>query len=194
MKIEDIETFIDDNAAEQAETQQKPQETDQSSTEPKEQIIEKIVEVEYNLDYKDKYLRLLAEQENLKKRLHTEKSSSIEYATKKIVKEFLDPIDNFESALGLAENTTNQDVKNYVIGFEYIKKQLSDVLEHLEVTQISTKVGDTFDPTKHDAIEKVSSDTLPENSIKSVHKSGYMFKNKVLRPAVVTVIKNTTTN
>jgi molecular chaperone GrpE len=79
---------------------------------------------------------------------------------------------------------------NWRMGVEYIHQQLLRVLSENGVTPIDTKVGDTFDPTKHESIETVQTeDSASDNKISTIIQSGYMFGERILRPARVKVFE-----
>lgn len=138
-------------------------------------------------DYKERYLRLLAESENARKRLQKERQELTKYAVENAIVEFLHPLDHFEKALQFAESG-NQEVKNWAIGFEMILAQFKEVLAHHGVTEYSS-IGKMFDPHFHEAVEMVETDEFPPGIIIEECNKGYKMGEKAIRVARVKVAK-----
>ncbi len=108
----------------------------------------------------DKYKRLLAESENGRKRMLKERQELLQYAQEEMLKEFLHPLDNLESALRFA-NQMSDEVKHWALGFQMIASQFRQVLADHGVEPF-VSVGHPFDPHLHEAVEVViSEDHLP---------------------------------
>jgi len=140
-----------------------------------------------NADFKDKYLRVLAESENARKRLQKEKQETIQYALQNVIVDFLTPIDHMENALSFTEQMSD-DVKHWAIGFQMILTQFKDVLSNNGVTPFPSE-GKTFDPHRHEAIEAIETTELPPGMVVKENLRGYIMGDKVIRPARVTVSK-----
>ena len=89
------------------------------------------------MDYKDKYLRLLADAENARKRLQKEKQEISRYAIEGLIVDFLHPLDNFENALRFAQDMS-EEVKNWAYGFQMILAQFKDVLNQNGIIAIDS--------------------------------------------------------
>lgn len=137
----------------------------------------------------DKYLRLLAESENARKRLQKERGDLQQYAKENLICDFLTPIDQFENALGFKEGVSDE-VKNWMVGFEMILTQFKDVLAQNDIRPIES-MGKTFDPHYHEALEVEVSADHPENTIIKEYVRGYCMGSRVIRPAKVKVTKKT---
>lgn len=133
--------------------------------------------------WKDKYLRIMAEFENFRKRSMTEKSDWIRLATQKFALEICDVADNFERAL--AQGTPEELNTPFGKGVAMIEKQLLAVLDKEGVRKMEVQ-GKPFDPEFHDALVHIPSDQ-EENTIAAVIQNGYIMNDKVLRPARVAV-------
>ncbi len=133
--------------------------------------------------YKDKYLRALADGENLRKRMSKEKEEYSKYTLANTIVEFLHPLDNLEKALTFAE-AGSEEVKNWALGFEMILTQFKDVLAFHGVAPIPTQ-GVAFDPHEHEAVEVVESDELPPGTILEEFTRGYKMGDRTIRPARV---------
>ena len=143
----------------------------------------KKAEAEENGDAK--YLRLMAEFQNYKKRVAKEKSDIHSYANEKIVTELLEVLDNFERALA-ADNST--DVEGYTQGMKLIFDQLLGVLTKSGLVEVKA-LGEEFDPSMHNAVMTADSDEYDSNKVCSVLQKGYTLNGKVIRPSMVTVAK-----
>ena len=143
----------------------------------------KKAEAEENGDAK--YLRLMAEVQNYKKRVAKEKSDIHSYANEKIVTELLEVLDNFERALA-TDNST--DVEGYAQGMKLIFDQLLGVLTKSGLVEVKA-LGEEFDPNMHNAVMTADSEEYDSNKVCSVLQKGYTLNGKVIRPSMVTVAK-----
>ena len=143
----------------------------------------KKAETEENGD--TKYLRLMAEFQNYKKRVAKEKSDIHAYANEKIVTELLEVLDNFERALA-TDNST--DVEGYAQGMKLIFDQLLGVLTKSGLVEVKA-LGEEFDPNMHNAVMTTDSEEYDSNKVCSVLQKGYTLNGKVIRPSMVTVAK-----
>ena len=143
----------------------------------------KKAETEENNDAK--YLRLMAEFQNYKKRVAKEKSDIHSYANEKIVTELLEVLDNFERALA-TDNST--DVEGYAQGMKLIFDQLLGVLTKSGLVEVKA-LGEEFDPNMHNAVMTADSEEYDSNKVCSVLQKGYTLNGKVIRPSMVTVAK-----
>lgn len=143
----------------------------------------KKAEAEENGDAK--YLRLMAEFQNYKKRVAKEKSDIHSYANEKIVTELLEVLDNFERALA-TDNST--DVEGYAQGMKLIFDQLLGVLTKSGLVEVKA-LGEEFDPNMHNAVMTTDSEEYDSNKVCSVLQKGYTLNGKVIRPSMVTVAK-----
>lgn len=143
--------------------------------------------LEEALEFKNKYLHLLADQENARKRLQKEKQETVRFAIENTVSEFLPIIDNFENALQLAQNSS-KDVQQWSVGFQMILSQFRDVLHNHGIIAFHSE-GNLFDPHFHEAMEIVETEEHPEGTILEEFSKGYKSGNRTIRPARVKVAK-----
>jgi molecular chaperone GrpE len=120
-----------------------------------------------------KYLRALADYQNLEKRVEREKENFVRFANAVLILKMLPILDNLERA--------NEHLKDQ--GIELVIKQFKDALSSEGVTEIEA-VGAAFNPELHEAIEKISGE---EGKVLSVVEKGYRLGEKVIRPAKVRV-------
>ena len=128
-----------------------------------------------------KYLRLLADFQNFKKRSTKEKGDIYSYANEKIIMQMLDVIDSFERAL---DHECSDKV--YVEGMKMIYKQLMGVLEKAGLQEMDA-LGEDFDPNYHNAVLTEDTDEYESGKVSDVMQKGYLLNTKVLRPAMVKV-------
>jgi molecular chaperone GrpE len=144
---------------------------------------EKIQKLETEVsEWKDKYMRLAAEYDNYRKRTANEKLSLYDDATAKAVAELLPVADSMQMALANLKDADPEILK----GIELVSNQLDKSFEKLKVSGYG-EVGDTFDPNIHNAISKVESEELGENTIAGVFQKGYKIGEKIIRHAMVQV-------
>jgi len=145
----------------------------------------KVKEEEAKENY-ERYLRQVAELENFKKRTNREREEAIRFANETLVKDLLPIVDNLERAVVHSKDGANG--KTLVEGIEMVLRGLFDVLAKHGVVQVSA-VGQPFDPEKHEAMTQVEVETHKPNTIVEEYHKGYMFRDRLLRPALVSVAK-----
>ena len=134
----------------------------------------------------EKVLRLAAEMQNYKKRNETEKSYMLKYGNEDLAKSLLPILDNFERAIRLDDNDLSDEVSKFLSGFKMIYGSFVNVLNNIEVKEIECD-GLEFDPVYHQAVLTEKDETKPSGVILEVLQKGYMYKDKVIRPAMVKV-------
>ena len=137
-------------------------------------------------DNYDRYVRQIAETENFKKRNARERDDAIRFANEMLLKDLLPVIDNLERAIAHAAGGENG--QPLVEGVEMVRKGFLDALSKFGVSQI-VAVGQPFDPSKHEAIAQVVSDVHEPNTVVEELHKGYMFRDRLLRAALVSVAK-----
>jgi molecular chaperone GrpE len=140
------------------------------------------------MDYKDKYLRLLADVENTRKRMQKERQELTKYAVENLIVEFLHPMDNLENALRFAQEMSDE-VKHWALGFQMILTQFKDVLANNGVVAVDS-VEAAFDPHIHEAVEIVETTNKPAGIVIEEYVRGYKMGDRTIRPARVKVTKS----
>jgi len=138
-------------------------------------------------DFKDKYLRLLAETENQRKRLQKERGDLMKFAKRDLVLELLNPIDHLENALSHSDDAANE-VKHGAVGFKMILDQFKEVLSNHDIKPFDA-LGQIFDPHLHDAVETVETTEEKEDVVVEQLLRGYKMGDMTLRPARVKIAK-----
>ena len=155
-----------------------PTESSPSGTETVEELRKQVEEKQ------DRLLRALAEAENFKRRTQRERDESVRYANESLLRDLIPVLDNLERALGAAR--TAGGAEGVVGGIELIHRELLKVLERAGVTRYSA-LGQTFDPTRHEAIARVVSVDAKPGTVVGETMPGYLLHNRVLRAALVSV-------
>jgi len=110
----------------------------------------------------------------------------MKYKNEDILKSLLPIIDNFERGLKMDDNDLSDEVSKFLSGFKMIYTDVISILNKNEVKEIEA-VGVEFDPTVHQAVLMEHDENKPQGVILEVLQKGYMYKDKVLRPAMVKV-------
>lgn len=153
------------------------------------ELNKKIEELEnQNSELKDKYMRAMAETENIRKRAAKEKIETIKRANKDLLLSLLNFMDNFERAIKAGEN--NNDIQNseYYKGIELIHKQFIDFIHDNGVEEIEC-LGEEFNPNLHEALTMVEIPDCEHEKIVEVYAKGYKLNDELLRTAKVIVGK-----
>ena len=142
-------------------------------------------EKEANENY-DRYLRQVAELENFRKRANRERDEAIRFANEALVKDLLPVVDNLERAVAHAKDGGNG--KPLVEGVEMVLRGFFDTLAKHGVVPIAA-VGQRFDPEKHEAMAQIESGTYEPDTVVEEYHKGYLLRDRLLRPALVSVAK-----
>lgn len=134
-----------------------------------------------NAERHDQYLRLRAEFDNARRRFDQQRSDYIQFAAMDLVRELLPVLDDFERAWQVQTADTG-----YAKGVGLIYQRLSEILKKMGLEAMET-VGQPFDPNRHQAVERVPTESAPDQSILGEFQKGYLFKGKLVRPAMVKV-------
>ncbi len=134
--------------------------------------------------WKNEYFRAYADTQNLRKQLEKDHMSAMKYRAEGFIDELLPVLDSFYAVL--KNEPTDPNLKNYLIGFQYIYRNLVSALENEGVTEIAPKVGDKFSPETMQAVDTKESEG-EENIVLDVQFKGYKLHDRLIRPANVTV-------
>jgi molecular chaperone GrpE len=132
-------------------------------------------------DYRDRYMRTLADFENFRKRGEREKQDFYKHALGGVVKDLLPVLDNFDRALDHAEQGDE-----FHKGVLLIYKQMFDVLQRHGVKVID-EAGVHFDPNIHEAVVREEDPSVPSHTVVAILQKGYFLHDRLLRPALVKV-------
>ena len=151
-----------------------------------EQAEEKTLEEKYDETY-DALLRAKAEVENIKKRSEKEISNAYKFSTEGI---FLDLIPIFESLdIAITQASETKNIDNLIEGNKLLKSMFDTFLEKNSL-EVINPVDQKFDPNLHQAIKTAKDDSKENNFVSEVLQKGYKLVDRVIKPALVVVIKN----
>lgn len=134
-------------------------------------------------EFKDKYLRGLAEMDNFRKRIKKEKEEHQRYVLSEFFIDLLQIYDNLERAL---KAKTGEHEKGIVSGVEMIRKQFLELLKKYQVKEIDA-LGQHFDPALHEALSKEEREGINKPVVIEVYQKGFIYNDKLLRPVLTKV-------
>ena len=135
---------------------------------------------------KEALLRNQAELQNYKRRKDEETERVLKYKNEDILKELLGVVDNFERAIKMDDNDLSDEVSKFLSGFKLIYGNTINILNKFDVKEIASE-GVEFDANYHHAVLTEHDDNKPEGVVLEVLQKGYIYKDKVIRPAMVKV-------
>lgn len=134
-------------------------------------------------EWKNKYVRILADFDNFKKRTQKEMTGSFTNGVSTVVEQLLPVMDNFDRAILAIDDS---DDSNLAQGVNMIYKQLGEVFEKLGVKPVEA-LGKQFDPNFHNAVMHIDDENYGENEVVEEFMKGYTLKDKVIRHSMVKV-------
>lgn len=140
----------------------------------------KIKELESKLLYKD------ADLVNYRKRKDEEVSNMLKYSNLDMASELLIVVDDLERAIKIDDDVLDDELSKFLSGFKMIYTRLINILNNFEIKEIES-LGKEFDPRYHQAVLTDNVSDKGNNIILDVLQKGYMYKDKVIRPAMVKV-------
>ena len=155
--------------------------------EKKDKYKEQIAKLEEELKVqKNEYLKVFAEMENTKRRIKEEQIKDRKYASQKVISELINPIDMLVKIVEFG--SPNPEIQNYLFGFKMITDQLVNILQAEGLSEVKA-LNQQFDPKTMDAMAIVENDELEDDTVVEVKQAGYMYKDRLIRPAMVVVSK-----
>jgi molecular chaperone GrpE len=140
------------------------------------------------VENRDKYVRLLADFDNFRRRAHKDRQDVVQFGHENLVKDLLSTVDNLDRAIEHAHQSDDGDLGSLLQGVELVQRELYAVLAQHEVNVINA-AGSEFDPALHEAMAQVQDDSVPPNTVIEVLQKGYQLRDRLLRPARVVVAK-----
>ena len=139
-----------------------------------------------NTELKDKALRVTAEFQNYIRRSEDEVANFLKYDGEEFIKKLLPIVDDFERAIGMDDDNLDDEVSKFLSGFKLMYTSLLNILNEYEVREIEC-LGKPFDANTMDAIMRESTIEEEAGIVLDVMQKGYMYKDKVIRVAMVKV-------
>ena len=173
----------------------KDKETKEEKQEKKDKFEKKLQSLEEEIaklkadteHWKNEYYRAYADTQNLRKSLEKEHSDIIKYRAMGFIEDLLPVLDSFHMAL--ANEPTSQELKNYLVGFQFVYRNLVSVLENEGVKEIAPNLGEKFSDKTMNAVD-VTVQEGEEDLVNKVYAKGYELHGRLIRPAQVSVSKN----
>ena len=147
----------------------------------KEEITQLKIELEY---WKNEYYRAYADTQNLRKSLEKDHQNAVKYRAEGFIDNLLPVLDSFH--IVLSKEVEDPSLKNYLVGFQFIYRNLVSVLENEGVKEIAPQIGDKFDASSMNAVETEESEG-EEGLVLKVITNGYKLHDRLVRPANVVV-------
>ncbi|WP_050928844.1 nucleotide exchange factor GrpE [Aestuariivita boseongensis] len=141
-------------------------------------------------DYKDKFMRALAETENARKRSEKARREAEQYGGSKLARDMLPVYDNMKRALDAAGEEQRAAASALIEGIELTMRELTNVFKKHGIEVIAPQVGDKFDPQLHEAMFEAPLPGTKAGEIIQVSAEGFMLHDRLLRPAQVGVSSN----
>jgi molecular chaperone GrpE len=143
-------------------------------------------------ELKDRLLRVLAEQENFRRRIERERDEAIRFAATQLVKDLLQTADNLARALESVPPdlpARSQEMQNLLTGVAASERALQDAFARHGITRLQPGLGEPFDPDQHHAMFEVEAGDREPGTIAQVMLPGYAYHERLLRPAFVAIAK-----
>ena len=144
-------------------------------------------------DSNSNYLKSLADMENFRKRMNREKEESLKYSNEKLLRDLLPVLDFLDLAIGHSAYYLEQDssgnLKTFVDGVKLAYGEFVKILKNYGAEAVETS-GKNFDANFHEAVEMVGDSGQPDGKIIEEKRKGYVFKDRLLRPSMVSIAKS----
>jgi molecular chaperone GrpE len=184
------ENILDEEFESYSSGEDLEQDTEESETKDLEVDMDALIDMKVQervAELEDLRLRDLAEFQNITKRLEKEKFQSIAYAQEGFARDLLAVIDSLDNASAAIDSQTEANLDQIKEGIELTLTQFKKVFDKHGIELIEVENG--FDPNFHEAMMKVDSEEHQEGDIVQIFQKGYKMKDRVIRPAMVSVAK-----
>lgn len=139
-------------------------------------------------EWKNKFMRVLADMDNAKKQNARDQQYYLKYRAVPFIEKLLPSLDIFGAVL--RNEVEDPVLKNYLIGFQYVYSHIIEALKSEGLEEKIVKVGDAFDENSMHALEAVYDENVAPNTVLEVRNNTFMFHDRLIRPAQVTVSTN----
>lgn len=163
------------------------QEIDKKSKKANKKILEEFENLKNeNAILNEKLLRVIADSQNMKRRSEEEISKLYKYDGETVIKELLPVVDNFERAISIDEANMSEELAKFLSGFKMIYANLINILDQKGVKEIKC-LNEEFNPNLMDAMLTEKREGINPGIVIEVLQKGYMYNDKIIRPAMVKV-------
>lgn len=189
-----VDEQMDEQAAESVESANEVETVEQDDA--GDVLADRVAELELALetaerghaDANERAVRAVAEMENVRRRAAADVEKAHKFALEKFAQDLLTTLDNFERALAVADQSETVD-KAFVEGIELTYKSLLNTMQRFDVQPVGAE-GDVFNPELHQAMSMQAAPDRENNTILAVLQKGYTLNGRLLRPAMVMIVKN----
>lgn len=190
MEEKDIDSFLNEEGGLESEQIEDNILQDAAAEIDIEKEEKSLAQLEHHIEeLSDRLLRTMAESENVRRRYEKQIEDVKDYAIVSFAKDLISVADNLERAVKFQPENLTPDIKGIIDGVLMTQKELESIFAKNGVVAIHPKEGDKFDYNYHQAIVQVPSDDVPAESIVGLMQVGYKIKDRLLRPASVSVAK-----
>ena len=186
MKEENKDDLVNFDALKDEQKEQNQPESQEVAQDDAEALA---IAMEELANVKTKLIEAHADFENIKKRLEKEKITAVNFANESFARDLLGVIDALEMALNTQISEENSEAKTLKEGVSLTIESFKAALAKHGVKMIETSVGGEFNPEIHNAMSYVESDSIASGFIAQVYQNGYMYNERILRPAMVLIAK-----
>ncbi|MCP4295902.1 MAG: nucleotide exchange factor GrpE [Proteobacteria bacterium] len=177
----------DENIGESDADQQDLAEEDDDSEEEEE--VDPLTDLQNKLKgQEDKYIRVLAELENFKRRNQQETRNKLKFAGQALAQDIIPGLDNLERAIEHAKEEDNEQLTEFIKGVEMAQQNFYDAFSKNNIERQYPE-KEVFNPNHHEAVGVVQTDDIQPEHIAQVFQAGYIMHDRVIRPAMVQVAK-----
>ncbi|MCR4879750.1 MAG: nucleotide exchange factor GrpE [Bacilli bacterium] len=173
------------------ENEKTVEELEEDEKEPSKKEKKKLAKLEEDLEkakadvehWKNEYYRAYADTKNLRNSLERDHKEAIKYRSEGFIEELLPILDSFHMALG--NEPTDPALKNYLTGFQFIYKNLVNVLANEGIVEIVPEIEKDFNPATMQAVDSIEAEET--GKVTKVYGKGYKLHDRLIRPAMVQV-------
>lgn len=186
MKEENKDDLVNFDALKDEQKEQNQPESQEVAQDDAEALA---IAMEELANVKTKLIEAHADFENIKKRLEKEKITAVNFANESFARDLLGVIDALEMALNTQISEENEQAKSLKEGVSLTIESFKAALAKHGVKMIETSVGGEFNPEIHNAMSYIESDSIASGFIAQIYQNGYMYNERILRPAMVLIAK-----
>ncbi|MEM1298883.1 MAG: nucleotide exchange factor GrpE [Pseudomonadota bacterium] len=153
-------------------------------------LADRIAELESERDqFKDKWMRAVAEAENVRRRAERDKSDAQTYGGTKLARDMLNVYDNLERAVNAADDALREQYASFLEGVELTQRELLNVFTKHKIERVTPEAGEKFDPNRHQAMFEAPIPGAEPGTVIECMQDGFVIADRLLRPAMVGVAK-----
>lgn len=192
-KVDELREAIEKRKMAEENMKQETEVSEEIETDSKYSELEERLAVaeEKSTEHQEKFLRIMAEFDNFRKRSEREQSDAITFANEKLLKELMPVLDHLDEALARVPDgdLCSPDLRSFAEGVLLTRNQLMSALSGFGFKEVDAEPGIPFNPAVHEAIAQIDTEDVESNCIVARHRRGYTLQSRLLRAALVAVAK-----